>query len=145
MTIPFHPLEKLGERTVTTAGLFFVPSGDVGKMAEGQVFRLMELYNVRLLSKAPGGEALGRYEGEEMVQDSRKLQWVVQDDSHGVEVLEPSELFLEDGTFNKDSLKTRLGVAESAFDRLKEGDIVQFPRYGFVRVDAPSRCVLAHG
>jgi len=69
----------------------------------------------------------------------------VHEDSHGVEVLEPSELYNEDGSFNKDSLKTRLGVAESAFDRLKEGDIVQFPRYGFVRVDAPSRCVLAHG
>jgi hypothetical protein len=80
-----------------------------------------------------------------MIQDSRKLQWVTQEDSHGVEVLEPSELYNEDGTFNKDSLKTRLGVAEGAFDSLKVGDIVQFPRYGFVRVDAPSRCVLAHG
>ncbi len=145
VTIPFHPLEKLGERSLATDGRFFVPSGDVGKMTEGQVFRLMELYNVRLVSKAPGEDVVGHYEGEEMVQDTRKLQWVVQEDSHGVEVLEPSELYNEDGSFNKDSLKTRLGVAESAFDRLKEGDIVQFPRYGFVRVDAPSRCVLAHG
>ena len=63
----------------------------------------------------------------------------------GVEVLEPSELYNEDGTFNKDSLKTRLGVAERSFDDLKQGDIVQFLRYGFVRVDAPSRCVLTHG
>jgi glutamyl-tRNA synthetase len=145
VAIPFHPLEKLGERTVKTAGTFFVPSADIGKMTEGQVFRLMELYNVRLVSKTPGGEAIGRFEGEEMIQDSRKLQWVTQEDSHGVEVLEPSELYNEDGTFNKDSLKTRLGVAEGAFDSLKVGDIVQFPRYGFVRVDAPSRCVLAHG
>ena len=80
-----------------------------------------------------------------MIPDTRKLQWVTQEDSHGVEVLEPSELYNEDGTFNKDSLRTRLGVAEGAFDSLKEGEIVQFPRYGFVRVDAPGRCVLAHG
>ncbi|MGD0638278.1 MAG: glutamate--tRNA ligase [Nitrososphaerales archaeon] len=145
VTIPFHPVEKLGDRTLETDGSFFVPSGDIGKMAEGQVFRLMELYNVRLVSKAPGEDVVGRYEGEEMVQDTRKLQWVAQQDSHGVEVLEPHELYNEDETFNKDSLVTRLGVAESAFDLLKHGDIVQFPRYGFVRVDAPSRCVLAHG
>ncbi|MDA4134253.1 MAG: glutamate--tRNA ligase [Thaumarchaeota archaeon] len=145
VTIPFHPFEKLGDRTLEADGHFFVPSGDIGKMVEGQLFRLMELYNVRLVSKAPGEDVIGRYEGEEMIQDSRKLQWVVQEDSHGVEVLEPSELYGEDGTFNKDSLGTRLGVAESAFERLREGEIVQFPRYGFVRVDAPARCVLAHG
>ncbi|MDA4135612.1 MAG: glutamate--tRNA ligase [Thaumarchaeota archaeon] len=145
VTIPFHPLEKLGGRTIDTAGLFFVPSGDIARMEAGQVFRLMELYNVRLVSKTQGGEVIARFEGEEMIQDSRKLQWVAQGDSHGVEVLEPSELFSEDGTFNKDSLKTRLGVVEGAFENLKQGEIVQFPRYGFVRLDAPSRCVLTHG
>ena len=147
VTIPFHPLEKLGDRTVRTAGRFFIPSTDLSKMTEGQVFRLMELYNVRLISKPRDADedAVLHYEGEEMIQDSRKLQWVTQDNSHGVEVLEPSELYNEDETFNKDSLRTRLGVAEDAFDDLKQGDIVQFPRYGFVRVDAPGRCVLAHG
>jgi glutamyl-tRNA synthetase len=144
VTIPFHPLEKLGERTVSTSGLFFVPSVDIGKMNEGQVFRLMELYNVRLASKT-ADQVVCSYEGEEMIPDSRKLQWVTQQDSHGVEVLEPSELYNEDGSFNNDSLKTRLGVVEAAFETLKQGDIVQFPRYGFVRVDATSRCVLTHG
>jgi len=144
VTIPFHPQEKLGERTIDTAGLFFVPSADISKMNEGQVFRLIELYNVKLLSKAADGVVCS-FESEEMIPDSRKLQWVTQEDSHGVEVLEPSELYNEDGTFNKDSLKTRLGVAERSFDDLKQGDIVQFLRYGFVRVDAPSRCVLTHG
>ncbi len=146
-TIPFHPLENLGERSISTAGNFYIPSGDVEKISEGQVFRLMELYNVRLLSKpSPGSEgALGRFEGEELLQDTRKLQWVTQEDSHGVEVLEPSELYNADETFNNDSLKTRLGVVEGVFESLKEGDIIQFPRYGFVRVDAPGRCVLTHG
>jgi glutamyl-tRNA synthetase len=144
VSIPFHPLEKLGERTLSTNGRFFVPSADISMMTEGQVFRLMELYNVSLVSRSPEG-AVGRFEGEQMTQDTRKLQWVVQDDSEGVEVLEPSELYGEDETFNKDSLRTRLGVAEGAFSGLKEGDIVQFPRYGFVRVDGPGRCVLDHG
>jgi glutamyl-tRNA synthetase len=147
VTIPFHPLESLGERSIPTEGRFFVPSADLEKMSEGQVFRLMEVYNVRLLSKppAPGEEAVCRFDSEPVIPDTRKLQWVTQEDSHGVEVLEPSELYNADETFNKDSLRTRLGVAEGAFDGLKQGEIVQFPRYGFVRVDAPGRCVLAHG
>jgi glutamyl-tRNA synthetase len=146
-TIPFHPLEKLGERTIATTGRFFIASADLAKMDEGQVFRLMELYNVKLVSKHSDGgeEAVASFQGEEMVADTRKLQWVAQEDSHGVEVLEPSELYNEDGTFNKESLKTKLGVVESSFEGLKTGEIVQFPRYGFVRVDAPSRCILTHG
>ena len=147
VTIPFHPLEKLGDRTVRTSGRFFIPSGDLKKMSEGNVFRLMELYNVKLVSKPSqeGDEAVAHYEGDELIQDTRKLQWVTQQDSQGVEVLEPSELYNEDETFNKESLRTRLGVAEGVFSQLNVGDIVQFPRYGFVRVDAPGRCVLAHG
>ena len=54
-------------------------------------------------------------------------------------MLEPSELYLDDETPNPDSLKVRKGYAEAAFSLLGTGDIVQFPRYGFVRVDGPGR------
>jgi glutamyl-tRNA synthetase len=142
VTIPYHPLEKLGERTISTAGEFFVPSADVAAMAEGQVFRMIELYNVELTSKGPDW-AVGRFAGDGMVQGSRKLQWVVPG-TPTIQVLEPGELYREDGTFNAESLKTRFGYVERSFQELKEGEIVQFPRYGFVRVDGPDRCVLAH-
>ena len=142
VTIPFHPLEKLGARTLETAGDFFIPSGDLAAISEGQVFRMMELYNVELVSRGPDW-AVGRFAGEGMVQGSRKVQWVVPG-SRTVQVLEPSELYNEDGTFNGSSLKSRFGYAEAAFGELKVGEIVQFPRYGFVRVDGPDRCVLAH-
>ncbi len=143
-TIPFHPLEKLGERRIKTSGQFLVPSSDVSGMKEGQVFRLMELYNVRLVSKGLDGSATGTYAGDELVQDTRKLQWVTPDGSEGVEVMEPSVLYREDGTFNAESMNVRLGLAESAFGTVQPGGIVQFPRYGFVRLDAPGRCVLTH-
>jgi hypothetical protein len=58
--------------------------------------------------------------------------------------MQPSELYNEDGTFNANSLTTKVGFVEESAQDLREGDIVQFPRYGFVRVDAPGRCVLAH-
>ena len=61
-----------------------------------------------------------------------------------MKVLEPAELYLDDESPNPDSLKVRKGYAEAAFADLAEGDIVQFPRYGFVRVDGPGQCILAH-
>ena len=74
VVIPYHPFEKLGTRTIATAGEFYVPSADVAAMAEGQTFRLIELYNVELVSKGPDW-AVGRFAGDGLVQGSRKLQW----------------------------------------------------------------------
>ncbi|HVC27041.1 MAG TPA: glutamate--tRNA ligase [Nitrososphaerales archaeon] len=146
LSLPFHPTyESLGKRDVAVSagpGLW-VPRADVAAMKEGEVFRLMDLYNVRLSKRGKVSHA--EFVGDERMQELRKVQWVVDDsDKREVKVLEPSELFLEDETPNPDSLKVRKGFAEPAFADLAEGDIVQFPRYGFVRVDGPGRCVLAH-
>lgn len=143
-TIPYHPLENLGSRTVRSAGEFYIPASDLAAAAPGQVIRLMELFNFQLVFKS-ADRALGRFTDDDLVQGSKKVQWVVAGRSLEIEVLEPSELYRDDGTFNPDSLKTRRGFVEESFKDLKVGDIVQFPRYGFVRLDTPGRCVLAHG
>ncbi len=143
-TIPFHPTQSLGERSIKTSGVFSVPSADIQAMREGQLFRLIELYNAKLVSLGPDG-AVAAFAGEDLVADTRKLQWVTPEGSEGLEVLEPSGLFRDDGTFNAESLKTKLGLVEQAFSSLKVGEIIQFQRYGFVRVDGPGRAVLSHG
>jgi glutamyl-tRNA synthetase len=99
----------------------------------------MELYNVELTLAA--GELRAKYAGEELVREMKKLQWVT---SEGVEVkiLVPGLLFNEEGTFNKDSLGEAKGLAEAAFASLKLGEIVQFPRFGFCRVDSARTCIL---
>ncbi|MDA4118740.1 MAG: glutamate--tRNA ligase [Thaumarchaeota archaeon] len=147
ISIPFHPTdERFGKRdiSVRSDATLCVPSDDLSALQTGDVFRLMDLYNVRLLSKE-GEIAEAEYAGDERKHDMRKLQWVLDDDSkRPVEVAEPHELFLEDGAINPNSLVVRNGFAEEAFSTLSLGDIVQFPRYGFVRLDSPGKCVLAH-
>ncbi len=144
VSIPFHPTdEKLGKREVSVGAdpTLFVPSNDLSTLKEGEVFRLMDLYNVRLSD----GKGAAEFAGDERIQESRKVQWVVDDESKvSVKVLEPYELYLEDESLNPHSLVVRKGVAEAAFATLPVGEILQFPRYGFVRVDAPGRCILAH-
>ena len=146
LSLQFHPTyETLGKRDVAVPSNpdLWVPRADVAAMKAGEVFRLMDLYNVRLAKRGKVSEA--EFVGDERLQDLRKVQWVVDGaDKREVKVLEPSELFLEDETPNPDSLKVRKGYAEAAFADLAQGDIVQFPRYGFVRVDGPGRCILAH-
>jgi glutamyl-tRNA synthetase len=139
VTIRYHPEMELGEREIATSGKFFVPKSDLMTMNKGTAFRLMELYNVELTSA--GVKPEGRYAGEELVRETKKLQWVT---SEGIEVkvLEPGLLFNEEGTFNKDSLSEANGLAEAAFASLKLGEIVQFPRFGFCRVDSARTCIL---
>jgi len=140
VTIPFHPETDLGGREIETSGKFFVPRSDLSTMKEGDAFRLMELYNVELT--LTGVEPRAKYLGDQLVREMKKLQWV---SPKGVEVniLEPGPLFNEDGVFNQGSLGEVKGLAEAAFASLKPGDIVQFPRYGFCRVDSGRTCILA--
>jgi len=143
VTIPFHPGEDLGSREISATGSFLIPSSDLTSLKVGEVFRLMEMYNVRLLSKEEGS-ATAEYAGDELSRETRKLQWVPLEAHEPIDVLEPGELYNEDGTVNQHSLPVRRGEVETAFAKLKLGEIVQFPRYGFVRVDSEGICVLAH-
>jgi glutamyl-tRNA synthetase len=146
VSIPFHPTdEKLGNREMVVGAdaTLWIPSSDLSTLKDGEVFRLMDLYNVRLSKK--GNHLEAEFAGDERITESRKVQWVVDGpEKVAVDVLEPSELYLDDETPNPNSLIIRKGFAEPAFASLVKGEIVQFPRYGFVRVDAPGQCVLAH-
>jgi len=146
LSLQFHPTyDTLGKRDVAVPSNpnLWIPHADVSALKEGEVFRLMDLYNVRLSKRGKVSQA--EFVGDERLQELRKVQWVVDDaDKREVKVLEPAELYLEDEKPNPDSLKVRKGYAEAAFSDLAQGDIVQFPRYGFVRIDGPGRCVLAH-
>ncbi len=100
----------------------------------------MDLYNVEVTST--GKKTSGKYAGDEVMANSRKFQWVTP--AHvGVQVTVPDVLFLDGDVYNKDSLKEVSGFAEESASLLKVGDIVQFPRFGFARLDSPGRFILS--
>ncbi|HYA56238.1 MAG TPA: glutamate--tRNA ligase [Nitrososphaerales archaeon] len=139
-TIAFHPQNDLGSRTVETAGEFFVSAGDLRSLKRGAVFRLMDLYNVQVVSNGPN--ASGKYVGDGVAGGQRKFQWVTP--AHvEIRVLVPDVLFLEGDVYNKGSLKKVSGFAEESVSSLKVGDIVQFPRFGFARLDSPGEFILS--
>jgi len=141
VTVPFHPEKDLGSRAFETSGKFYVPSGDLAAMGKGARFRLMDLYNVELV--AGGARPRAKYAGDELLSDIRKLQWVTKSNV-SVEVTAPDLLYNDDGSFNGNSLKKLDGFAETSVSSLKVGEIVQFPRFGFCRLDSPGSFILAH-
>jgi len=139
-TISFHPQRDMGSRVVETAGEFFVSAGDLRSVKEGSVFRLMDLYNVQVVSN--GSRASGKYVGDEVTSNLRKFQWVTP--AHvEIRVTVPDVLFLEGDVYNRDSLKVVFGFAEESVSSLKVGDIVQFPRFGFARLDSAGEFILS--
>ncbi len=140
VTIPFHPQRDLGGRFIETSGRFFLPKADLKTLEIGTIFRLMDLYNIKLTSG--GSKPSAKYVGDELLHDTKKLQWVAEFNVEA-KVLVPGPLFADAGEFNNESLREVQGLVEASISGAKVGEIVQFPRFGFCRLDSPGKFVLS--
>ena len=130
--IDLHPdNKKLGSRTVKTGKTFFVTKTDMDNLKVGDIFRLKDLYNVKIIEKKK--EILAEYAGKDLIADSAKIQWTT-DKYIKMKILVPHLLFVNE-KYNEDSLKQADGFAEEAVSKLKTDEIIQFERFGFVRIE----------
>ena len=128
-----HPADKsLGERTVKTNNIFYVEKEDMNSLNSDDIFRLKDLFNVKILDKK-NNEIDGEFAGEGLIPKSLKIQWTTTDYLK-LKVFIPHQLF-NDEAYNVDSLETIEGYGESAISDLNDGEIVQFERFGFVRLE----------
>jgi len=131
-SIDFHPTDKkLGSRTIKTGKTFFVQKVDIEKIKTGDVFRLKDLFNVKIKEK--NDTIFAKYKGDKLISESAKIQWTT-DNFVKMKVFVPHLLF-EGDTYNPDSLETVPGFAEKAVSAIKTGEIIQFERFGFVRIE----------
>ena len=136
-----HPDNRtLGSRKIKTNDLFHVQKSDVDRLQKGDIFRLKDLYNVKIISK--NDEVKGEYAGDKLISDSLKIQWTT-DDFVKINVKIPHLLFTND-KFNEDSLETITGYAEDAVRHLKTDEIIQFERFGFVRIENIGNNIIAN-
>ena len=136
--IPLHPDASMGDRTIHTASIFFIPRQDLQKMKTGDIFRLKGLYNVRIIHM--GDYVQGMYAGEELLAESTKIQWTT-DEYLRLNVIVPGFLF-EEETFNPESLHELQGYSEKAVSTVSSGEIVQFERVGFVRLEKQNHALV---
>lgn len=109
----------------------WISGADANALMEGETIRLKDLYNVKIEEKGAG--ILASFAGDEVGKE-KKIHWV--SDRLECEVLRPGGLVLDSGEFNPSSLTIETGYCEKSIRSLKEGDIVQFERYGFCRLDS---------
>jgi len=137
----FHPDKDLGYRTIHTKGIFYLSKSDAATLQPGKEFRLLELYNV-LVKEVGEDQITATYTSQELKEGIPKFQWVIEDNVP-FKVLIPDVLFKDD-EFNRDSLKEVRGFAEAEAANLKVGEIIQFVRFGFCRVDGEGVAIFAH-
>ena len=135
---PEHPERGFREYVIkpTEQGeaLFWISKNDLKTLSTGRVVRLMELFNIKV-------EKVEAYAVEasflsEAYEDAKRaeaplIHWV----SIGADV--PCQVVMPDATLAE-------GIAENACRGLKPNQIVQFERFGFVRIDKVDERILAY-
>lgn len=117
---PDHP--GRGERKLATKSVVYLPKKD-WKKNQGEEVRLTNFCNIELEGK------IGKITGFEN-KDISKIQWLCEGLDTTVE--------LPDGSFDH-------GLGEKNLEKVKEEEIVQFERYGFVKIEEKEPMTAAFG
>ena len=140
--LPLHP-EKLErgfrEYNVTPKGeeaaaVFWVAKRDAETAGVGKMIRLMELFNVKIESvNADAMEALFASDAYEEARKAKAklIHWIPKGEEYPCSVVMP------------DNSKVK-GFAESACKKLKSDIVIQFERFGFVRIDKNGAELIAY-
>jgi len=126
-----HPSNiKLGNRKIQTDNIFYISSEDVENMVIGEVFRLKDLFNVEIIEK--NEIVIANYKDEKLIPNSKKIQWTT-NNYIKMDIYIAEQLY-KDGKYNSKSLHKVNGYAEEAVSKLVTDEIVQFERFGFVKI-----------
>jgi len=139
--LPNHPSNKMGTRKVTVEDSVFLSSDDVGGLKIGDQLRLMGLGNVKITSI--NSEITAEFTGDEHNVKFMKLQWVSQKNAHELKILIPQQLFVDD-KFNEESLEEIRVYTEPHYLELKDGEEIQFVRFGYCRKDSSKQAIFTH-
>ena len=127
---PENPEKGFREYTVTPVGeasavIFWIAKKDAENTETGKIVRLMELFNVKVEhARVYSIEASFASESYEEARKTKTqlIHWILIDGDF------PCQVIMPDATVNE-------GIAESACKKLKPNTVIQFERFGFVRVN----------
>ena len=135
-----HPVNDMGKRKIEVDGNFFIPGEDAQNIKEGMQIRLLGLGNISITKS--GIELEGEFiEGEPT--NIPKIQWVSQKTAHKIKMIIPKALFIGD-EFNENSLEELDVYTEPHYLQLKEGEEIQFVRFGYCRKDSQNQAIFTH-
>ena len=133
-TLRMHPTNDMGTRTLAATRTLYIAGSDAAELSEGAVVRLKDLCNIRIDGMGSPIRA-SIHSGDIDMHQVKKIQWVPES---GVptRVIVPSSLYDENKELVHDSMREDEGLSEPDVATLPVDEVVQFERYGFVRIDA---------
>jgi len=131
----------MGKRKIEIEQEIYLDSEDVTNINRGDHIRLMSLGNIKIDNVGP--ELKGQYVNDNMNVDYPKIHWVPQKNSHELKIMIPKVLFINE-KFNEDSLEEIKVLTEPHYLKLKEGDEIQFIRFGYCRKESQNRAIYSH-
>jgi glutamyl-tRNA synthetase len=139
--LPNHPDNKnLGNRKIKLSRneKIFIAAEDAKNLKSSEEIRLMNLFNVIIEEEFSGEVVKAKFlstEAKSRQASLKLIQWVASESSIKAKVLMPSAEYAE-------------GLAESNLKVVAPGSVVQFVRFGFVKVedfsDNQVACVFTH-
>jgi glutamyl-tRNA synthetase len=139
--IPNHPTNNIGKRKIDLDENFYISGEDAANIKEGTKIRLLGLGNVAIAKI--NGELEGEFIEDGNTTDIQKIQWVPQKDAHIIKILIPKQLFIDD-EFNENSLEELEVYTEPHYLQLKDGEEIQFVRFGYCRKDSQNQAIFTH-
>ena len=139
--IPNHPINDMGKRVIEIDENFYISGDDAQSIKEGTQIRLLGLGNVVITKQ--GIELEGEFVENGERKDIPKIQWVPQKTAHKIKMIIPKTLFIGD-EFNEDSLEELDVFTEPHYLQLKEGEEIQFVRFGYCRKDSQNQAIFTH-
>jgi glutamyl-tRNA synthetase len=136
-----HPVKEMGKRKIDVDGNFYISGEDAQSIKEGEQIRLLGLGNI-LITKQ-GEEIEGEYVKDGDIKSIPKIQWVSQKTAHKIKMIIPKILFIGED-FNEDSLEEMDVYCEPHYLQLKDGEEIQFIRFGYCRKDSQNQAIFTH-
>ena len=139
--IPNHPINDMGKRRIEIDENFYISGEDTKNFKEGMKIKLLGLGNI--IIKKIGTEYEGELVSDGDSKNTPKIQWVPQKTAHQIKMIIPKELFNGD-VFNEESLEELDVYTEPYYLQLKEGEEIQFVRFGYCRKDSQNQSIFTH-
>ena len=116
-----HPHHHKGGRRFGVGERFYVSKKDLSEISEGELFRLMDCLNV---VRKDGKFVFDSLDVSEYKKRGKRIvHWLPVDEVVDAEILMPD-------------CQTVYGYCEKNVSMLKPGDVIQFERFGFCRLDS---------
>ncbi len=128
ITAPLHPDFDMGIRNLGRISgeetKFYISGPDFKDTKPGDFLRLMEAFNIEITDKKET-KASAKFVSKELTEarekNARLIHWTLVDNRVKVKVISPDEV--------------KQGYGEPDLKNVKIGEIIQFERFGFVRLD----------